>query len=261
LKYKKLSFQDLAPNVQMCTPAITVATKGGIANYQFVERRREIRMNSAVRALIGCCVVAVLAGACGSGGNSDTGSSGGNERTFQPLEFPFSNPSDIVRLASFGIPNWSGTDPHNGIDLIVSQSLESSQIISPTAGVITRIETSENPFSHPIGQLLMTIGIRVNDEWEVNLVIEPGCNDEVTKAAQLAAVQVSVGQEVVVGTPVVSLLIGPLGYAHLHFMPFRNGEAFCAYAHSSDTARLIFEAIALKDASGLPDGNICYGAP
>ena len=41
------------------------------------------------------------------------------EYEFTSLEFPFENPSDIKRLHSFGIPNWSGTQPHNGIDLIM----------------------------------------------------------------------------------------------------------------------------------------------
>ena len=41
------------------------------------------------------------------------------EFEFTSLDFPFENPEDIQRLHSFGIPNWSGTEPHNGIDLIL----------------------------------------------------------------------------------------------------------------------------------------------
>lgn len=186
-----------------------------------------------------------------------------NESEFKSLEFPFSNPSDIVRLASFGYPNWSGTEPHNGIDLIVDESLEYSQIISPTAGVVKAINTSGNSFAG--GQLMLTVTIQVTEDWEICLVLEPGCDDDVTKAAQIAAVQVSVGQTVVAGTPIARLLVGPLGYSHLHYMPLHyipgSSEPVCAYAYSSDTARHIFEEIAAKNMSGLPDGHICYGSP
>jgi len=180
---------------------------------------------------------------------------------FQPLEFPFSDTGDIVRMAAFAIPNWSDTEPHNGIDLIVDEALTSTRIISPTAGVITSISTRENQYSDPVGQLIVAIGIRVNAEWTVYLVLEPSTVDPAIRTAQLAAIMVSEGQEVAVGTPVADLLIGTLGYPHLHYMVQRSGAAVCAYPHSSDAARAVFEAVAALPGSSLPDGNICYGEP
>jgi murein DD-endopeptidase MepM/ murein hydrolase activator NlpD len=184
-----------------------------------------------------------------------------NNLVFEPLEFPFANVEDIARMAAFGIPNWSGSEPHNGIDLVVDEHLESASIISPTAGVVTRISTNENPYSHPPGQLLLTLVIRINNDWSVHLVLEPGTTDPALEAAQLDAILVSEGQDVEVGTPVADLMVGALGYPHLHYMVEQDGEAVCAYAHSSDAARAAFESVSVLPGSSLPDGNICYGQP
>lgn len=191
------------------------------------------------------------------------GCAGGGEvtLTFQPLEFPLSNPEDVVRIAAFGIPNWSGSEPHNGIDLVMDENLVSTAIISPTAGQITRISTEENPFSEPPGQLLVTIAIKINDEWTVNLVLEPSTADPDLRTAQLNAILVSEGEDVVVGTHVADLLIGTLGYPHLHYLVEHLGQIVCAYPNSSAAAQAVFDDLAALPGSNLPDGNICYGEP
>ena len=199
------------------------------------------------------CGLAALCASCDVVGFSDF--------EFQPLEFPFSNADDIVRIAAFGIANWSGSEPHNGIDLEVDENLASARLISPTAGEVTAIRMDENPYSDPPGQLLATVAIRVNSEWSVQLVLEPSTADSALEAAQLEAILVSVGQTVEVGDPVADLLVGTLGYPHLHYMVQRNGEAVCAYAHSSDVAQATFESLAGLPDSSLPDGNICCGEP
>jgi murein DD-endopeptidase MepM/ murein hydrolase activator NlpD len=186
---------------------------------------------------------------------------GGIDLSFQPLAFPLSNPGDVVRLAAFGIPNWSGSEPHNGIDLVIDENLASTGIVSPTAGQVTRISTEENPFSDPPGQLLLTIAIEVNSEWTVNLVLEPSTADPELRTAQLNAIGVSEGEEVMVGTPVADLLIGSLGYPHLHYMLIQNGQAVCAYPNSSAAAQEVFNQLAALPGSNLPDGNICFGQP
>lgn len=209
--------------------------------------------NLSVLQILGLGAVLLLAG-CEGGGNGDSA-----DGVFLPLEFPFSNPADIVRMSAFGIPNWSGTEPHNGIDLVVSEGRASAALVSPTAGKVTSIKASENPYSHPPGQLILDITITVDSEWDVHLVLEPGTAAPDLKAAQIANVLVAKGSEVVVGTPVANLLVGTLGYPHLHYMLFKSGAAVCAYEHSSEAAKRIFERIARLSGSNLPDGNICYG--
>lgn len=203
--------------------------------------------------LVICCGLALLFASCDALGPPSL--------VFQPLEFPLDNAGDIARIAAFGIRNWSGTEPHNGIDLVIKESLASARIISPTAGRVTAISSSENPYSEPPGQLLITIAIRVNADWTVNLVLEPSTVDPVVKTSQLASILVSEGQDLSVGTPVADLLVGTLGYPHLHYMVQHDGGTVCAYAHSSDAARAVFVTQSALPNSSLPDGNICYGEP
>jgi murein DD-endopeptidase MepM/ murein hydrolase activator NlpD len=224
-------------------------------------RRNEVdimaRINPITRArllgLVAGCCLALLAPGCNVFGPPNL--------PFVPLEFPFSNTGDILRIAAFNIPNWSGTEPHNGIDLIISESMTSARIISPTAGVVKSIDVHENSYSHPPGQLIITIPIRINAEWTVNMVLEPGSADADTQAAQLAAISVREGQQIEVGAPIADLLVGPLGYPHLHYMVSSNDVAVCPYTQSSDAARAIFTTLAALPRSSLPDGNICYGEP
>ncbi|RIK68915.1 MAG: hypothetical protein DCC65_01945 [Planctomycetota bacterium] len=177
---------------------------------------------------------------------------------FAALEFPLGNTAVVDRIAAFGVPNWSGVQPHNGIDLVVSDSLASSPVVSPAAGTVRRISLNENSFSNPVGQFILTVELRVNAEWTVSLVLEPGTVDPDLRAAQRAAVHVAEGDVVAVGSPVAELLVGSLGYAHLHYMVHRNGHAVCAYAHSSDAARAIFDTLADRSGSHVPDGRVCY---
>lgn len=187
----------------------------------------------------------------------ESGETGG----FEPLEFPFRHTGDIVRLVAFGIPNWSGTDPHNGIDLEVDHGLASSEIVSPVTGIVDRIEAFENPFSEPPGQLMVTVTIRTPLGTEVSLVLEPSTADPSMKTAQLNAVRVTEGQVVGPGTPVADLLVGALGYPHLHYMTMRGGNFVCPYGYSSPAAQALFEALASRPGNHLPDGNLCYGQP
>jgi murein DD-endopeptidase MepM/ murein hydrolase activator NlpD len=207
-----------------------------------------MEMRRIAVGLIACLGVAVLAAGCDLFGS---------DREFAPLEFPFGNPTVVVRMAAFGIPNWSGADPHNGIDLILSDTCVRTRIVSPTAGEISSIRMSENPYSTPVGQLILTVAIKVNDEWEVNLVFEPGTAAPVTKEAQRNAIRVSEGQEITAGTEIGDLLVGELGYPHLHYMVTRGGDAVCAYDNSSEAAKAIFEGIAALPGSNVPGGQIC----
>ena len=208
-------------------------------------------------------LVAVLVNCGGDArtGPSSPGAPAPTARAFQPLEFPFADPRVIVKMASWGIPNWSGSEPHNGIDLVVDSRLTSITIMSPTAGEVRSVSSSENSFSQPVGQLLVTIAIRVNEEWTVNLVLEPSTADPALKVAQLAAVRVQVGQIVSVGTPMANLLVGTLGYPHLHYMAERGNINVCVYPYSSESAKRMLEAIKGYPNSNVPGGQICVGQP
>ncbi len=172
---------------------------------------------------------------------------------FEPLEFPFKTPSDITRMAEFGRPNWSGSEPHNGIDLVIDKNITSTKIISPTHGKIQSITVSENPYSNPPNQLILQVNIYVNSEWAVSLVFEPSTIDENLKAVQRNAIKVKDGQVVSTGDEIGDLLVGNLGYPHLHYMVMENGKFLCAYDYSSETAKQIFGGIANRSNS-----KICY---
>ena len=178
---------------------------------------------------------------------------------FLPLEFPFQDWHQVTRLAAFGVPNWSGSEPHSGIDLIVTAP---AVIISPTAGTIAAIETKENPYSHPVGQLILGIDIYINRQRTVSLAIEPGTTSAGLKSQQIAAILVQKGDRVQVGTVIGTLLVGEQGYSHIHYA-LQDGAGHspvCPYIYSSTAARTIFET--LKNTltnNHLPDGRICYG--
>lgn len=181
------------------------------------------------------------------------------EFAFAPLGFPIAQPNDIVYMAAFGIPNWSGTEPHNGIDLVIAESLAGTRIISPTIGVVRGIAMSENPYSHPPGQLILTITVSVNSEWTVSFIIEPGtCNADM-KTAQRNAVLVAEGQKVMPGDPLADLLVGEIGHPCLHFMVSRGNTIVCAYLHSSPQAQSVYdEIVRTHPDSYLPNSKICY---
>ncbi len=191
---------------------------------------------------------ALLAGvACAGCDGSIFG--GDKQFDFAPLEFPLAAPSDIERIAAFGTLNWSGTEPHNGTDLIVHESLSRTKILSPTNGTVRSVRMSENPYSHPPNQALLSVEILVNDSWTVTLVFEPGTADAGTRAAQTAAIQVREDREVAAGDEIGDLVVGELGYPHLHYMVQHDGDPVCAYSHSSATARSIFDGIAARSGS------------
>ena len=178
---------------------------------------------------------------------------------FLPLEFPFQDWHQVTRLAAFGVPNWSGSEPHSGIDLIVDTP---AVIVSPTAGTIAAIDTKENPYSHPVGQLILGVDIYINRQRKVSLGFEPGTVSPSLKAQQIAAILVKKGDRVQVGTVIGTLLVGEQGYSHIHYS-LQDGAGHspvCPYIFSSAAARMIFETLKNTLANNhLPDGRICYG--
>ncbi len=170
------------------------------------------------------------------------------EYDFTPLAFPFQNPSDIERLAPFGVPDWSGTESHNGIDLILRDDVASSPILSPSEGTVSHIEASENPFSDPVGQVLVHVGLFVNNDWSIVLTFEPSAVGDPLRGRQLDAIAVRVGDPVGVGSYIGDLLAGDLGYPHVHYMLLHRDQPVCAYDHSSGEAKLVFDAILSRSA-------------
>jgi len=178
------------------------------------------------------------------------------EYEFAPLEFPFEYPQDIDYLAAFDIPDWSGPGrPHNGIDLRISRQ---APITSPVHGTVRTIDSSTTgSLSTPPDLVMVTVDVYVNREWSIKLVLEPSDVESIILDLQMDALEVEVGQEVFPGTRVGDLLMGGEGYPHLHYMVMRNGAPVCAYAHSSDDARAIFDVIAAFPDNNMPEGTIC----
>jgi hypothetical protein len=178
---------------------------------------------------------------------------------FLPLEFPFQDWHQVTRMAAFGVPNWSGSEPHSGIDLIVSAP---AVIVSPTAGTVSAIDTKGNPYSHPAGQLILGIDIYINSQRTVSFAFEPGTTIAGLKSQQIAAILVKKGDRVEIGTVIGTLLVGEQGYSHIHYA-LQDGaghDPICAYAYSSAAARTIFETLKNTLSNNhLPDGRICYG--
>jgi hypothetical protein len=178
---------------------------------------------------------------------------------FLPLEFPFQNWHQVTRMAAFGIPNWSGSEPHNGIDLIVTSP---AVIVSPTAGTVSRIDSRENSYSHPAGQLILSVDIYINRQRTVSLCFEPGTTNAALKAQQSASIAVKKGDRVQAGTVIGTLLAGEQGYTHLHYMlQDKTGDnTLCPYLYSSAAARTIFDTLkTTRPDNHLPDGRICFG--
>ena len=164
------------------------------------------------------------------------------------LEFPLARQNDVERLSAYGTPNWSGNEPHNGVDLVLYQTLNQTRVIAPADGKVTAVTVNENPFSNPPNQLMVSVKICTTLGWVVDLVFEPGTVNSATKNAQQNAIRVSAGQQVRAGDDIGDLLVGDLGYAHLHYMVQHRNTSVCPYEYSSDAAKAEFQAIA--DRSG-----------
>lgn len=194
---------------------------------------------------LAAAVLAALSFTACDGGIFD----GDREFDFEPLEFPIAAPGDIERIAAFGTPNWSGTEPHNGTDLVVFRNRSQTRILSPTRGTVRSVTVSDNPYSTPPNQMMLAVEIFVNDAWTVTLVLEPGTAAAGTKNSQIGALRVQAGREVSPGDEIGELLVGELGYPHLHYMVQINNEPVCAYSHSSENARALFDGIAARSGS------------
>ena len=201
-------------------------------------------------------VLGLLIAVIGCGKNPYVSSLKGG--VFVPLEFPFKTPANIQHMTAFGVPNWSGPEPHNGIDLVVYDSLTNVKIIAPCAGLI-KVDIKRNPYSTPPDLLLLTVNVQINSEWTVGLIFEPMTDSKLVENNQISAIKVKDGDFVKAGDEIGDLLVGNKGYVHLHYMVTRNQDAVCAYANSSAGAKQIFEQIAAtRSNNNLPNGNICY---
>lgn len=166
--------------------------------------------------------------------------------TFNPpsLEFPILEHHNINSIRAYGIENWSGPGTHhNGIDLVVNTSVT---IISPVKGTIIGIEERKNEHSI-IQNILFDVKIQINWGWKVKLVLEPNFpgDDVYNNTLQTNSINVSLFQRIEVGTPIATLVYSGY-YSHLHYMLLSFSEDVCPYNYSSNQAKSIFDAIALR---------------
>jgi hypothetical protein len=154
------------------------------------------------------------------------------------LEFPISETNRIVRLSAYHTPDWGEPGVfHNGIDLVISDNVT---IVAPVSGTVTSLSENINPYA---GNVLFDIGISVNWGWEVKLVLEPGFLDATNNSLQSSMIDAEVGQRVEPGDELATLLLSD-NYPHLHYMLLGFGSDWCAYNHSSASAKSTFETIA-----------------
>ncbi len=154
------------------------------------------------------------------------------------LVFPIPESDKIARLSAYHTPDWGEPGVfHNGIDLVISENVT---IISPDFGTIVSYSENINPYA---GNTLFVIAIAINLAWEVHLVLEPGFQDTVNNSLQSSLIDVTVGQQVVPGDELGTLLFSE-HYPHLHYMLLHFGVDVCAYNYSSPLAQLAFDDIA-----------------
>ena len=167
---------------------------------------------------------------------------------FKPLEFHFANPDDIDYIASFGYPDWSGPGlPHNGIDLRIPMDIGKSVIISPSNGTVKNITHDK------IG---VGVEIQINEDYMVMVGFEPGDTSEFL-LPQLEALRVVEGQVVHTGDTLGDLLVGRLGYPHIHLLLNINRRDYCPYNYSSVQAKEIYDMIVEEREASLYCGEIC----
>jgi len=164
------------------------------------------------------------------------------------IDFPIAEPLNITRLSAYNTPNWGQPGKfHNGIDLVIENA---TMIISPCFGTILNINTNANPYQP--GLMMIQVNIKVNLMWTVSLVFEPYSNNTSFNQLQLSLITVKPGQYVTPGTEIGKLLNGG-EYPHLHYMVSKFFTNICPYDFSSETAKTIFDEIALRTNS-----TICY---
>ncbi|NHJ85003.1 MAG: M23 family metallopeptidase [Asgard group archaeon] len=166
------------------------------------------------------------------------------------LEFPFENPDDIIKLRGYNLIEYDGAyagDPHSGIDLQIG--INGSKVISPCTGTVGIITSSVNKNK---GHIMISINIRINWKWSIMLVFEPYSNSTEFHEYQMSLLKVKFGQKVQIGDEIGTLLIGG-DFPHIHYTVRSYFGHVCPYDHSSNTAQIIFDEIAVRTNS-----TICY---
>ena len=174
------------------------------------------------------------------------------------LEFPILESENIVSISAYRTPDWGEPGVfHNGMDLVISDNVT---IVSPANGTVTRVSENVNPYA---GNVLFDVTIRINPDWAIHLVLEPGFLDATNNSLQSDNIQVSVNDVLEIGDVVGTLLYSE-SYPHLHYMLMHQGSDVCAYNYSSQAAQDTFEEIALRSSSvicyplGIHEGDLIF---
>ncbi len=164
-------------------------------------------------------------------------------KDFEPLLFPVRTPGDIARVAAFGVPLGSGSESHDGTDLVVRGHLRSTMIVSPANGTVKAVRVREDAGAKGPDEFLVEVEIFINPDWSVVLKFDPSTADPQVRTAQVDAIRVREGQMLAAGDDIGNLLVGELGYSNLHYSVLRSGRPVCARTCSSETAKKAFDAI------------------
>jgi murein DD-endopeptidase MepM/ murein hydrolase activator NlpD len=177
--------------------------------------------------------------------------------TIQPIMTvpPYADQSQMAGLwwpfCDSGSCPWSPpTQTHDGIDFTPNQDLAVFQAVAP--GVVTYVDPYFNT-GNGFWQVNVTVEYAHDNIHGLNYAFEPISASEADRDAQLANIDVVVGQVVAPGD-VIGRLVQAHPNAHLHFGLFRNWNQVCPETVMSDEVRNELTDLIQRDN---PGWNIC----
>ncbi len=125
---------------------------------------------------------------------------------------------------------------HNGIDFGVNAT---TVIVAPHNCVVTWIQFWYNDKG---GHWQTNVRLKINEEWEIEVVFESWALNETYGQYQRDAIIVEVGQILNVNETIGNLLVHGDG-AHIHFGLLTYGTGVCPYQHFTSEAKALFDAV------------------
>ena len=149
---------------------------------------------------------------------------------------PYADPSEIAGLFWPYCDSGSCPSPlqaHDGLDFTPNQNLAVMHAAAP--GVVTNVDPYFNP-GNGFWQVNVAVAYAHDHTHGLNYAFEPMGDSEADRDAQLAEIDVVVGQTVALGD-VIGRLVVVGAHAHLHFGLFEDFDQVCPEPFMSDAVR------------------------